>query len=544
MAEQITSDNFERYFLEMMTQHGADAKSDYVSDGGIEDILAGGIDNVFRMLLLDNTIGQEVWKKASLSEVAKKLDIIMAVMHDAEVVSELPQASAETMRRIFMIPALRATSAMWDWANGIPTAVRDVVIQGPDAQGTIPGDNGNYALVVGPETTGNYVSFSVVHSSDGFVTIGSGVVLMLTAQAAGDVLDITFVDGTSAYCKLGDVQIAGDNYTHIITAEEATAGYIRFTTTGTVKIASINATYSGTNAATGYDPQHTLYDKYITVTAMSGNDVVYRWEQIGSAYTDMSGFYNKSEIGSLLSVLSGSINAVEKVIPGAATVENPLADKAFVEDRIETCSATHQGTYNVVIDLGLAYNATKAQVEAKLNIPASEEGAVESKIVPGAKLNEVVNKNDFVLIEFPSSPNMLDDVQRIDRYKFNDTAWAFEYSLNSGGHTATIAIGSTTTLAPGQPATVFNSGTEGAAVFNFGIPRGATGQKGDKGDKGDNLDYSTMTTEEKSELNDTVVQHIVNENILGPTYDDQEHGFNFPKAMHVQYDAVEHGFNL
>ena len=51
-------------------------------------------------------------------------------MHDAEGVSELPQASAETMRRIFMIPALRATSAIWNWANGIPMAVRDVVIHG------------------------------------------------------------------------------------------------------------------------------------------------------------------------------------------------------------------------------------------------------------------------------------------------------------------------------------------------------------------------------------------------------------------------------
>ena len=62
--------------------------------------------------------------------------------------------------------------------------------------------------------------------------------------------------------------------------------------------------------------------------------------------------------------------------------------------------------------------------------------------------------------------------------------------------------------------------------------------------KGDDLDYSTMTPEEKSELNDTIVQHIVSDNILGPTYDEDEHGFNFPKAMHVQYDEEEHGFYL
>lgn len=112
------------------------------------------------------------------------------------------------------------------------------------------------------------------------------------------------------------------------------------------------------------------------------------------------------------------------------------------------------------------------------------------------------------------------------------------------GAAATIAVGSVSTLEPDQQATVCNSGTEGAAMLNFGIPRGVQGRKGDKGDKGDDLDYSTMTADEKSELNDTIVQHIVSDNILGPTYDEVDHGFNFPKAMHVQYDAVEHGFTL
>lgn len=113
------------------------------------------------------------------------------------------------------------------------------------------------------------------------------------------------------------------------------------------------------------------------------------------------------------------------------------------------------------------------------------------------------------------------------------------------GAAATIAVGSTSTLNPDQPAKVVNTGTQGAAVFNFAIPRGAKGEdgkKGDKGDKGDDLDYSTMTPAEKSELNDTIVQHIVSENILGPTYDEENHGFNFPSTIHMEYDAVNHGF--
>lgn len=43
------------------------------------------------------------------------------------------------------------------------------------------------------------------------------------------------------------------------------------------------------------------------------------------------------------------------------------------------------------------------------------------------------------------------------------------------GSAATIAVGTTTTLAAGEDATVDNSGTSSAAVLDFGIPRGDTG---------------------------------------------------------------------
>jgi len=43
------------------------------------------------------------------------------------------------------------------------------------------------------------------------------------------------------------------------------------------------------------------------------------------------------------------------------------------------------------------------------------------------------------------------------------------------GAAATIAVGVVNTLDPGEPATVEDVGEPGAAVFNFGLPRGATG---------------------------------------------------------------------
>jgi len=46
------------------------------------------------------------------------------------------------------------------------------------------------------------------------------------------------------------------------------------------------------------------------------------------------------------------------------------------------------------------------------------------------------------------------------------------------GSTPTVEIGATTTLSAGSSATVTNSGTPTAAIFNFGIPRGADGSGG------------------------------------------------------------------
>lgn len=53
------------------------------------------------------------------------------------------------------------------------------------------------------------------------------------------------------------------------------------------------------------------------------------------------------------------------------------------------------------------------------------------------------------------------------------------------GASASVTVGSTTTLSPGADATVTNSGDTRNAILNFGIPTGARGPKGDTGDKGD-----------------------------------------------------------
>ncbi len=62
------------------------------------------------------------------------------------------------------------------------------------------------------------------------------------------------------------------------------------------------------------------------------------------------------------------------------------------------------------------------------------------------------------------------------------------------GEAATITVGQTTTLPAGSSATVTNTGTSSAAVFNFGVP------EGDKGDKGDAGDSATITVGSTSTL--------------------------------------------
>ncbi len=60
-----------------------------------------------------------------------------------------------------------------------------------------------------------------------------------------------------------------------------------------------------------------------------------------------------------------------------------------------------------------------------------------------------------------------------------------EAEQGAAGEAATITVGTVTTLEAGESATVTNSGTSSAAVFDFGIPRGAKGDTGEQGPQGE-----------------------------------------------------------
>ena len=120
-----------------------------------------------------------------------------------------------------------------------------------------------------------------------------------------------------------------------------------------------------------------------------------------------------------INTLEGKVEAIEGKIPAAASSENQLADKNFVNSSIATATATFKGTYNLVSDLSLTTSATTAQVATALGTEVS-----------GA------DNNDYAFVQIPTADATPTEIARIDRYKYNGSAWSYEFSLNNSSFTA------------------------------------------------------------------------------------------------------------
>lgn len=116
--------------------------------------------------------------------------------------------------------------------------------------------------------------------------------------------------------------------------------------------------------------------------------------------------------------LSAAILAITNLIPAQASAENQLADKAFVNSSISTATATFRGTFNLVNDLHLTISASQADIAAAL-----------ASAISGA------DNNDYSFVQIPTKNTKPNEIARIDRYKYNGTAWSFEYSLNNSSFT-------------------------------------------------------------------------------------------------------------
>jgi len=117
--------------------------------------------------------------------------------------------------------------------------------------------------------------------------------------------------------------------------------------------------------------------------------------------------------------LSGRVDTIEGEIPAQASSENQLADKAYVNSSISTNTATYRGSFNLVADLGLSVSATHEQIGTAL---AGEISTADN--------------NDYAYVQVPTSDETPSQILKVERYKYNGTAWAFEYELNNSGFTS------------------------------------------------------------------------------------------------------------
>ena len=124
-----------------------------------------------------------------------------------------------------------------------------------------------------------------------------------------------------------------------------------------------------------------------------------------------------------LDALEGRIGIIEGKIPSAASSSNQLADKAYVEDLITTQGATYRGSVQAADDTEQAAQTALAGITTKDN-------------------------NDFAYVEVANTPAA--GFTKVKRYRYNGTAWVFEYALNNSGFTAeqlaAINSGITSTL--------------------------------------------------------------------------------------------------
>jgi hypothetical protein len=129
------------------------------------------------------------------------------------------------------------------------------------------------------------------------------------------------------------------------------------------------------------------------------------------------------------------IDAIKTKIPSSASSQNKLATEGFVNTAITTNSATYLGSYNVVTDLGLTVSATRQQIITALTAEIISQGYTPEN-------------NDYAFVQIPTSDETPTEIGATERYKYNGTAWLFEYEINNSGFTEAqwAAINSGATL--------------------------------------------------------------------------------------------------
>ena len=159
-------------------------------------------------------------------------------------------------------------------------------------------------------------------------------------------------------------------------------------------------------------------------------DAIRSGAQAGAVSAPQATTYTKTEVDGLVGdeqsraqaaeqANADDIDAIEAKIPAAASAQNKLATEQYVNSSVATNTATYRGSYNLVSDLSLTTAASEEQIATAL------AGEIDT-----------ADNNDYCFVQIPTADATPTVIARVDRYKFDGTAWGFEYSLNNSGFTA------------------------------------------------------------------------------------------------------------
>lgn len=151
-----------------------------------------------------------------------------------------------------------------------------------------------------------------------------------------------------------------------------------------------------------------LYVKYWDAAGVEQYDTI-------ANITDLQAVFGISDI-------QDDVNAIKSKIPAQASSSNQLADKTFVNSSIATATAKFMDSLNLYDDLELDPDtATHSDIGAKLDDYSFED---------------TPDNNDYCFVEWPQSTVLHEQITQVERYKFNGSNWAYEYTLNNSGMTA------------------------------------------------------------------------------------------------------------
>lgn len=178
-----------------------------------------------------------------------------------------------------------------------------------------------------------------------------------------------------------------------------------------------------------------------------------------------------------------------------------------------TVSIGKTNTGNPGTSASVTNSGTSSEAVFNFTIPKGDTGSPGAKGDTGAVFTPSVSSEGIISwtnnggLQNPSSVNI--------KGPKGDNG-----SPGSPGSSATITVGSTTTSDPGTSASVTNSGTSSAAIFNFTIPKGEKGDPGDNGLNGENGGYYQPSVSSGGDLSwtptDPNMPSVSSVNIKGP----------------------------